>query len=51
MRQLKYRFSCELQPGVVRTEWSEEEDMRLVEFLNAEGKDWVKARELFPGRT
>ena len=50
-RQVKHRYNCELRPDIARSEWEPEEDMRLVEFLNANGKDWEAAKPLFPGRT
>ena len=36
---------------MLRADWSVEEDVRLIEYLNREGKDWNKAKKLFPGRT
>lgn len=50
-RQCRDRYTNYLAPGLVRLEWSEEEDKLLAEKYIMFGPQWTKIRQYFPTRS
>jgi hypothetical protein len=50
-RQVRDRWRCYLQPGVVKSEWTLEEDRLLIHLCSQIGKLWAQLVKFFPGRT
>lgn len=50
-RQCRDRYTNYLAPGLVRLEWSEEEDKLLAEKYILFGPQWTKIRQYFPTRS
>lgn len=50
-RQCRDRYTNYLAPGLVRLEWSDEEDKLLAEKFKEFGPKWTKIRQYFPTRS
>jgi hypothetical protein len=50
-RQCRERYKNFLSPTVVKTEWTNDEDLLLENLVFQYGKKWSKLIEYFPGRT
>lgn len=50
-RQVRDRWRCYLQPGVVKSEWTLDEDRMLIHLCSNIGKLWAQLVKFFPGRT
>lgn len=48
---MKEHYLNYLRPDIVLGEWSADEELRLVHFLNERGKNWGEAEAQFPGRS
>ena len=40
-----------IRPDLTQEEWTVEEDLRLIEYLNEHGKNWGQVEGHFPGRS
>ena len=48
---MKEHYINYLRPNIILGEWSIEEELRLVAYINEYGKDWSRVEELLPGRS
>jgi hypothetical protein len=51
VRQCRDRWNHYLAPDTNVTDWTPDEDMRLIERIRVVGRQWSKLTPLFPGRT
>lgn len=50
-KQCRERWHNHLSPEVIKTEWTTEEDEKLIEYQKKWGNKWSKIAALLPGRT
>ena len=50
-KQIKERYHNHIKPGILHHEWSLEDDLELIGYLNQHGKDWVGAARVLGGRS
>lgn len=50
-RQVRDRYRCYLAPDVVHSEWTIEEEKKLMTLISQIGKAWAQLGKYFPGRT
>jgi len=50
-RQCRDRYINYLDPKIIKSPWSKEDDLRLIDLKERIGQHWTKIAEYFPGRT
>ena len=50
-KQIKEHYLNYLKPGIKKEDWTIEEDLQLINFLNKFGKNWKKIENMLEGRT
>ncbi|KAI4374863.1 hypothetical protein MLD38_012806 [Melastoma candidum] len=50
-KQCRERWNNYLKPGIVRTPWTEQEDLILIEAHGQYGNKWAELTKLLPGRS
>jgi hypothetical protein len=51
VRQIRERYRLYLDPNVIQTSFSNEEDAKLMELVDKYGQQWSKLASMFNGRT
>ena len=50
-RQCRERYNTYLSPSVNKAEWTKEDDERLLDLVQKNGKKWSSFQKFFPGRS
>lgn len=50
-KQIRDRYLNKLNPSITKTEWTKEEDLRLLELFKVHGRKWTQIAKYLPGRT
>ena len=50
-KQVKEHYINYLRPEIKKDDWTVDEDLKLIQFLNMYGKNWKFLEENFEGRT
>jgi myb proto-oncogene protein len=49
-KQIRERFINKLDPNIRREEWTEEEDMKIIELYSQMGSKWCEISKCLSGR-
>ena len=49
-RHIREHYFASLNPKAVREEWTMNDDLHLIDFINTQGKKWEAATEIFPAK-